>query len=134
MTEYNDGVLRCLIPDRWQAFAGSSAGKVHIYKDIDSPEQVYLRAGITICVHPNKGWYCSTRGFYDNVADIAPLEIGGWVWQGYTCTSLGYPYTMLEAEDGPAMLQVMVLERNGEYTISMKDGDVLTILDSIERC
>ncbi len=132
MMEYSDGVLRLQVPERWQAVAGTSPGKVHVYKDLEAPEQVFSRAGITVCVHPNKNWYHSSRGFYDNVVDIAPLEIGTRNWQGYNCTSLGYPYTMLETEDGAAMLQVMVLLRNGEYAISMEDPDVLAVIANLE--
>ena len=46
-----------------------------------------------------------------------PFVLGEYTWNGYTCTSLGYPYTMLEAKQDGCVFQVMILTKNGEYEI-----------------
>ena len=55
------------------------------------------------------------------------------MWYGYTCTSMGYPYTMLEAKDDGCVFQVMILMKNGEQEISLDDADVKIILESLTQ-
>ena len=59
------------------------------------------------------------------------FTLGAYTWNGYTCTSFGYPYTMLEAEHDGCVFQVMILTKNGEHEISLADKDVRKILKSL---
>ena len=78
-------------------------------------------------------YYISPKFFYDNIVDMEPFTLGAYTWNGYTCTSLGYPYTMLEAKQDGCVFQVMILTKNGEYEISLADTDVQTILTSLTQ-
>jgi len=62
---------------------------------------------------------------------MEPLPIGSYTWNGYTCTSLGYPYTMLDTEKDGYIFQVMILMKNGEHGISLDDTDVRLIIGSL---
>lgn len=90
--------------------------------------------GITVFYHGKDEIYISIKDFYENVRDLEPFECGGHLWNGYTCTSFGYPYTMLEAKDDGCVFQVMILMKNGEYEISFNDADVRSIIESISTC
>ena len=95
---------------------------------------VFSKAGITVFYHGKDEIYFSIKDFYENVRDLEPFECGGHLWNGYTCTSFGYPYTMLEAKDDGCVFQVMILMKNGEYEISFNDADVRSIIESISIC
>lgn len=136
---YENGVISVCVPSGWKLFKGidsdgkETSEKVHIYKNIERNTDVFRKAGITICYYGEDKIYLQTRGFYDNVKDIEPFEMGRYVWYGYTCTSMGYPYTMLEAKDDGCVLQVMILMKNGEQEISLDDADVKIILESLTQ-
>lgn len=134
---FDNGILRVFVPLGWRLFYGSSfegkenPKKLHIYKDAKTELDIFTKAGITVCFFDKNEIYLSTRSFYDNVCDIEPFELGGRLWNGYTCTSLGYPYTMLETTHNGTTFQVMILMKNGECEISLNDADVKTILESL---
>lgn len=92
---------------------------------------VFSKVGITICFYDKNEILLPTRLFYDNVQDIEPFELGGYLWKGFTCTSLNYPYTMIETTHNGATFQVMILMKNGEYEILPDDADVKMILESL---
>ena len=68
------------------------------------------------------------------MVDLEEFTLGAYMWNGYTCTSLGYPYTMLEATHDGCVFHVMILMKNGEYEISLNDADVRSIIESISTC
>ncbi len=135
---YTNGVIRVCVPSGWKLFKGIDSGgketsdKVHIYKNIDLKTDLFRKAGITICYYGEDVMYLQTRDFYDNVKDIEAFEMGRHVWNGYTCTSMGYPYMMLEAYEGKAVFQVMLLLENNGEKISLDDPDVCMIIESIQ--
>lgn len=134
---FDNGVLRVIVPSGWKLFNGIdsdgniSPKKLHIYKNAQSESDIFLKAGITICFFGKNDVYLSTKAFYDNVCDIEPFECGELLWSGYTCTSFGYPYTMLESTHNGTTFQVMILNQNGEHKISLDDADVYSIIESI---
>ena len=105
---------------------------MHIYKNIELETDVFRKVGITICYYGEDVIYLQSRDFYDNVNDIEPFEMGRYVWHGYTCTSMGYPYIMLEAYEDKAVFQVMLLLENNGESISLDDPDVCMIIESIQ--
>lgn len=131
------GFFRVRVPAGWLAFYGidseghKSEKKVHIFKDAEAETDIFTHAGITICFFGKEDLYVSPKFFYDNVVDLEPFPLGGYTWQGYTCTSFGYPYTMLETHWDDCVFQVMILTKNGEYEISPEDDDVKAILESL---
>ena len=134
---YCNGVISVFVPEDWKVFNGAGQGeetlkKIHIYKNVENEMDVFFKAGITVCYYGENDIYLTSRGFYDNVEDIETFTLGDYTWSGYTCTSLGYPYTILEAFKGDIKLQVMVLKENRENKISMDDDDVKAIIESIK--
>lgn len=125
-TEY---VFRCPLPH-----TPSPELPDYIFKGAQTELDVFSKAGITVFYHGKDEIYISIKDFYENVRDLEPFECGGHLWNGYTCTSFGYPYTMLEAKDDGCVFQVMILMKNGEYEISFNDADVRSIIESISTC
>lgn len=121
----------------WTAFCGIDSDgvqtpeKLHIYKNIYSQPEMLSHPGITVIHYPVDRIFLSAKSFYDDVQDLAPFRLGGRLWEGYTCTSLGCPYTMLESTDETGTLQVMILTENGGEQIRLEDPDVRMILQSI---
>lgn len=101
---FDNGILRVLVPSGWELFYGidsecrKTQKKVHIYKDAKRETDIFTHAGITICFFDRQDYYLSPKFIYDNVADMEAFTLGAYTWNGYTCSSLGYPYTMLEAK------------------------------------
>ena len=137
---FSSGIIRVVVPVGWMCFCGidsegvTSPKKLHIYKDAQTEFDIFSKAGLTICYYGKGEYFLSPRFIYDNVQDLEPFECGKHQWNGYTCTSLGYPYTMLTATSDGATIYVMVLTENGEHQISLQDADVRSILESIEVC
>ena len=119
------------------AFCGTDSGgkvtpkKVHIYKGISLQTDIFTHAGITVCFFGKEDYYLSPRHFYENIVDMEPIPLGPYTWNGYTCTSLGYPYIMLDTEKDGYIFQVMILMKNGEHEISLEDADVRHIIESL---
>lgn len=130
--------FRITVPDGWMAFFGTDSNgkitqkKVHVYKGISLETDIFTHTGITVCFFDREDYYLSPKHFYDNIADMEPRTIGAYTWNGYTCTSFGYPYTMLDTERDGCIFQVMILMKNTEYEISLDDPDVRLIIESIE--
>ncbi len=134
---FDNGILRVQVPSGWKLFYGidsegrTTQKKVHIFKDARIETDIFTHAGITICFFGKEDYYLSPKFFYDNVEDMEDFALGAYTWSGYTCTSFGYPYTMLEARQDGCVFQVMILTKNGEHEISLADADVKTILESL---
>ena len=137
MRIFDSGRFCVTVPDGWMAFCGTDSGgkitpkKVHIYKGISLQTDIFTHAGITVCFFGKEDYYLSPRHFYENIVDMEPLPIGPYTWNGYTCTSLGYPYTMLDTEKDGYIFQVMILMKNREHGISLDDTDVRRIIGSL---
>jgi len=136
---FDSGYFQIVVPNGWMAFFGidsecrTTQKKVHIFKEAKLETDIFTHAGITICFFGKQDNYVSPKFFYDNVADMEPFALGTYTWHGYTCTSFGYPYTMLEAKQDGCVFQVMILMKNGEYEISLADADVQAILASLTQ-
>lgn len=137
MRIFDSGRFCVTVPDGWMAFCGTDSGgkitpkKVHIYKGISLQTDIFTHAGITVCFFGKEDYYLSPRHFYENIVDMEPLPIGPYTWNGYTCTSLGYPYIMLDTEKDGYIFQVMILMKNGEHEISLDDTDVRRVIGSL---
>ncbi len=137
---FDNGILRVFLPSGWKLFYGidsdgkASPKKLHIYKDAQTELDIFTKAGITICFYGENEIFLSPRFFYDDACDIEPFESGGKLWNGFTCSSFGYPYTMLDSKDNGVTFQVMILTKNGEHEISLNDEDVRAVIESIASC
>ena len=136
---FDNGILRVLVPQGWKLFYGIdsecnvSEKKLHIFKEAETEFDIFSRAGITICFYDKEDIFVSIKDIYDNVEDVEPIRLGEHLWEGYTCTSLGYPYAMLTSTCNSVIFYAMILIKNGEYEISLEDDDVKTILESISQ-
>ena len=136
---FDSEYFRIIVPVGWMAFFGidsecrTTQKKVHICKDAKLETDIFTHVSITICFFDRQDYYLSPKFIYDNVADMEAFTLGAYTWNGYTCTSLGYPYTMLEAKQDGCVFQVMILMKNGEQEISLDDADVKIILESLTR-
>jgi len=134
---YDNGVLSVFVPNGWKAFRGvDSEGhetpkKVLVYRGIEAQTDIFTHAGVYICFYGAEDSYFTTRDFYSDVREIEPFTLGRHRWNGYTCTSLGYPYLMLESDGAPYALLLMLLLENGEHRISFDEPDVQRIIESI---
>lgn len=134
---FDSGYFRINVPVGWMAFLGidsecrTTQKKVHIFKDAKLETDIFTHAGITICFFDRKDYYLSPKFIYDDIVDMEAFTLGAYTWNGYTCTSFGYPYTMLEAKHDGCVFQVMILMKNGEHEISLDDPDVRMILGSL---
>ena len=88
-------------------------------------------AALTSCGDQQSGMLAVAKSFYDDVKDIDSFEKAGYSWSGYTCSSAGYEYTILEGNKGEEDLQVSIITKAGDNTMSIDDEDVQSILDSI---
>ena len=137
MRIFDSGRFRVTVPDGWMAFCGTDSGgkitpkKVHIYKGISIQTDIFTHAGITVCFFGKEDYFLSPKHFYENVVDMEPITIGLYIWNGYTCTSLGYPYTMLDTEQDGCIFQVMILMKNGVHEILLEDADVKRIIGGL---
>ena len=137
MRIFDSGRFCVTVPDGWMAFCGTDSGgkitpkKVHIYKGISLQTDIFTHAGITVCFFGKEDYYLSPKNFYENIVDMKSITLGPYTWNGYTCTSLGYPYTMLDTEKDGYIFQVMILMKNGEHEISLDDTDVRRIIGSL---
>ena len=138
--QFDSGYFRIIVPAGWMAFFGidsecrTTQKKVHIFKDAKLETDIFTHAGITICFFNRQDYYLSPKFIYDNVEDMEAFTLGAYTWNGYTCTGLGYPYTMLEAKHDGCVFQVMILMKNGEHEVSLNDADVRSIIESISIC
>jgi len=136
---FDSGYFRFNVPHGWMAFFGidsecrTTQKKVHICKGAKVETDIFTHACITICFFDRQDSYLSPKFFYDNVVDMEPFTMGAYTWNGYTCTSFGYPYTMLEANHCECVFQVMILMKNGEHEISLDDTDVKMVLESLKQ-
>ena len=110
---------------------GDPQEAAHLQECKAGDRYIYPRQHYGLFFFDKTDYYISPKFFYDQVADIQPFVLGAYAWEGYTCTSFGYPYTMLEARHDGCVFQVMILMKNGEHEISPDDADVKTILESI---
>ena len=137
---FDSGCFRIAVPEGWMAFCGidsecrTTQKKVHIFKDAKLETDIFTHAGITICFFNRQDYYLSPKFIYDNVEDMEAFTLGAYTWNGYTCPSLGYPYTMLEAKHDGCVFQVMILMKNGVHEVSLNDADVRSIIESISIC
>ena len=136
---FDSGCFCILVPEGWMAFCGidsegkTSPKKVHVFKDARLETDIFTHAGLTFCFFGKEDYYLSPRFFYDDIVDMEPFTLGDYTWNGYTCTSLGYPYTMLEARRDGCVFQVMILMKNGDHSLSLSDEDVQSILTSLTQ-
>lgn len=140
---YDTGEFRALVPDGWAAFPildafAEESGTVDtscfvIIKggesDLDMFSKPYVRIDYygpdTMMMKPGSEWY-------ENVEEVAPMQLGSHCWSGFTGEDDYGKTAVLWAEEGDIQYQAIIwLEADGEK-ISLEDEDVRGILASVE--
>jgi hypothetical protein len=75
--------------------------------------------------------------FYDDAEDVAPIEIGGRKWEGFTATSLGTKICVLYTGDDPAGDQFCAnvwldMSGEGKDVLATDDPALIAILGSVK--
>ena len=136
-TVFSNGCIELDVPECWKVFSSLDSDgkitpkKVHVYKDASVDVDIFTHAGITVCMYGKSEYYLSPKFFYDDVCDIEPFTVGKNTWNGFSCTSLGYPYIILDTKQDGCTIQVMILLQNGDRKISLDDEDVKKIIGNI---
>ena len=109
---------------------------IYIYKGAEQASDMPNTNGITILYsqYGLMGTFDDMKDYYENCKDQKPLKLSNYEWKWFTGDQFEgkYEFAVLAAEDGDAAIQVSVLLKNGEKTISMDDDDVKEILESIK--
>ena len=72
------------------------------------------------------------KELYEDAADLEPVTIGDYTWNGFTGTSLDTPIAVLwTGEQGSGQILVTLCLENGDK-ISLEDADVQAIIASIQ--
>lgn len=71
------------------------------------------------------------KELYEETADLEPITIGNYTWNGFTGESIGTPIAILwTGEEGAGQIQLTICLENGDK-ISLEDADVQAIIASI---
>mgnify|MGYP001054167195 FL=1 len=139
---FDAGNISALAPKGWKAFPVSdlfdeyegdnNPNSMQICKDGDDEWDLLSKPYVMITYYGPEASFYSSKDWYDNVEDIESFTLGNYTWEGYTCTSLDYPYTILETIDGDIAIQVDILEKSSDkLEIALEDVDVQAIIASI---
>ena len=154
---YNAGNVSCAVPDGWKVFTSEELfnsstddsdedsasdedsedpNSIYIYKDAKETTDILKSNGITILYSDDKtmGSIDDMKSFYEKVKDQDPLKLDNYEWKCFTGQQFNgdFEYAILEAIDGDASIQVNVVLKNGDKTISLDDKDVKEIIGSIK--
>ena len=137
---YDAGNVSVLVPNGWKAFPVSDMfddydgendpTAVQVCKGGETEWDVFTKPYMQINYYPDNTMYVSSD-WYENVVDLEPMQLGGYTWKGFTCTSLDYPTAILYT-DGDVQIQVSITLENENEKISLDDVDVQAIIASIQ--
>lgn len=137
---YDAGNVSALVPQGWKAFPVSDLFEeydgdndptaVQICKGGESEWDIFTKPYLQINYYPDNSLYVS-KDFYDDAADLEPMQLGGRTWNGFTATSMDYPMAILWTE-GDVQIQVTVNLGTTDGTITINDADVQAIIASIQ--
>ena len=142
------GKFTVLVPNGWKSFTSSDLfdeydgdtdpTKLNIYRGAKDEWDQLRKPGLQIVYYgPNNMFYKPTKDFYDDAEDVAPIEIGGRKWEGFTATSLGTKICVLYTGDDPAGDQFCAnvwldMSGEGKDVLATDDPALLAILGSVK--
>lgn len=140
---FDGGNLSALVPDGWMAFHGGDVfgdyeegynpNVIQVCKGAKNEWDLFSKPYIqinyygadTTMMAPDKDWY-------DNTADLDPMKLGDYTWNGFTGISADYPTAILWTEDGGDQFQISIWLEMEDGKISLDDADVQAIIASIQ--
>ena len=153
---YDAGNISCTVPDGWKVFTSEelfttevdSSGEetaaeeeadpnsIYIYKGAEKTADIATCNGMTILYSPDGllGSFDEMKSAYENVKEQKPLKLGDYEWKWFTSKldDGEFEYAIMATESGDAGIEIQVVLKNGENTISMDDEDVKSIIESIK--
>ncbi|MBE6982474.1 MAG: hypothetical protein E7437_09180 [Ruminococcaceae bacterium] len=126
----------------WKAFAVADVfaednamdpNKISVIKGGESDWDSLTKPNMNILYYPPETDLMTPSGeWYDDSVDLAPMELGGRTWNGFTATSLGMPLAVLwTGESGGDQFQINIcLELEGG-SVSLEDADIQAMIASI---
>lgn len=139
---FGNGNISALVPDGWMGFHGTDyfgeykegydPNVIQIAKGAESEWDLLTTPYIMIGYFgPDNPMIEPMKEFYEETADIEPVTIGDYTWNGFTGKSIGTPIAVLwTGEEGSDQIQLTICLENGDK-ISLEDADVQAIIASI---
>lgn len=139
---FDVGDITVAVPKGWMAFRNTdihaevsgtlSKRSVTVCKGATSEFDIFSKPYVRVDYYGSDiQMIAPDKSFYDNVTDVAPFELGGLSWSGFSCESVGVPMSMIIAENGSDQYQVTVVKGQGDDAISLEDEEVIRIIESI---
>lgn len=140
---YDTGEFRALVPEGWAAFPISDvfaeeSGAVDpscflIIKGGNSDLDVFSKPYVRLDYYgPDTQMMKPSSEWYENVKELAPMQLGDHVWSGFTGEDGYGKMAVLWTEKGDIQYQATVWLEVGNEKITLEDKDLLTILASAE--
>ncbi len=140
---YDTGAFKALVPEGWKAFPVSDMfseeenatdpEKLQIVKGGETEWDLFSKPYVGIYLYPDSSLMTPSKDWYDKPADLEPMTIGGYTWNGFTGESAGYPQATLWTSDANGNdIQVTIILKSSDGEITLEDADVLAILESIK--
>ena len=145
---FTTGELTVVVPKDWTVAGANETmdgyvqedaklDTIYLVKNMETEMDVFSKPGIQINYYDeNVVMVGACKDFYENTADLDPIELENYTWEGYTGESMGYPLAILFANKengGEDQFQVAVwMEMSSGDKITLQDEDVLEILASIK--
>ena len=101
-----------------------------IYKGARNEFDILSTPGIQINCPSSGARIAAKKNDFDSAADIEPLKLDNYTWEGFTGEKAGVPYAILWDSDKKDDFQITVFLEAGKR-ISLNDKDVLSIIGSI---
>ena len=141
-TKYDTTVFSVDVPSGWKTFAvkdmfssdnETDATKLQIGKGAENEIDLFTHPYMYIYYYDKDSYFMEpSSDFYDEPADIEPMELGGRTWKGFTAKSLDYPIaTLWTGEEGGEHFQISIWLEMSEGKIALTDADVQAIISSI---
>ena len=139
---FDGGNVSALVPDGWMGFhgvdffdeyeEGYDPNVIQIAKGAKTEWDLFSTPYIMISYFgPDNPMMEPTKEFYEEAADIEPMTIGSYTWNGFTGKSIDTPIAILwTGEEGSDQIQLTICLENGDK-ISLEDADVQAIIASI---
>ncbi len=141
-TVFDAGEITVAVPNGWKAFGSIdvhaeengavSKSSVIVCKGGTYDTDIFTKPYVKLD-YRGKDIYLAPplKVFYDNIVDLAPLELGGHTWECFSFDSLGYPMVMLYVDEGDDQYLVTISCGLGEDAISLNDAEVKRIIASL---
>ncbi|MBQ2697405.1 MAG: hypothetical protein IJF59_01915, partial [Clostridia bacterium] len=138
---FDAGRVKALVPEGWKGFpqkdpfsdqeGATDPDVINICKGATSDLDLLSKPFVRIDYYgPDTQMGGGLKDWYSNTEDLAPLQCGGYTWEGFTTTDYGL-MAVLVTEDGDHQYQASVYLETDDGKISLADADVQAILASV---